>query len=77
MNTDAILERLEAVRPAGPGRWTARCPAHDDRRPSLSVAVGRDGRTLLYCHAGCTLAEVLAALGLRVRDLFPAGRWGR
>lgn len=49
------------------GRWTAsggmcRCPAHDDRRPSLSVRAGRT-RLLLHCFAGCTAAEVLRALG--------------
>ena len=50
------------------GRWwpggygTAPCPAHDDRRPSLSLADGNDGRLLLRCHAGCPFAEVLGAL---------------
>jgi putative DNA primase/helicase len=51
--------------------WT--CPAHDDRRPSLSVREGADGRLLLKCHRGCSLEEILAALGLVERDLFPDG----
>jgi hypothetical protein len=42
--------------------WLCRCPAHDDRTPSLSVTSGTDGRLLLYCHAGCTFLEVRAAL---------------
>lgn len=42
--------------------WLCRCPAHDDRTPSLSVTSGRDGRLLVYCHAGCAAIDVLAAL---------------
>lgn len=48
------------------GRWTGhaglcRCPAHDDRRPSLSVRIGRKS-LLLHCFAGCSAAEILASL---------------
>ncbi len=64
-----VLARLSGVRPAGDGRWIARCPAHRDDRPSLSVARGRDGDCLLHCFAGCDTSDVLAALGLRWRDL--------
>ena len=42
--------------------WLARCPAHADRGPSLSLANAPDGRLLLHCFAGCTFAEVRAAL---------------
>lgn len=68
---EQLLSRLEKVRSSGSG-WTARCPAHDDDTPSLSVSVGRDGRTLVKCHGGsaCTAAEVAAAVGLTLRDLF-------
>ena len=51
-------------RKAGRG-WLASCPAHDDRRPSLSFADGRDGRLLARCHAGCEWPVILDAL----RDL--------
>ena len=49
------------------GRWhgsygTAPCPAHDDRRPSLSLADGHDGRLLARCHAGCEWPAILDAL---------------
>jgi putative DNA primase/helicase len=37
---------------------------------SLSIGEGADGRALLFCHAGCSLNEVVTALGIRVRDLF-------
>jgi hypothetical protein len=49
----------------------ARCPAHDDRSPSLSVNVGAGGAVLLKCFAGCDTASICASLGLSVRDLFP------
>lgn len=41
-----------------------RCPAHEDRRPSLSVRAGRS-RLLLHCFAGCTASEILQALRAR------------
>jgi hypothetical protein len=46
------------------------------RRPpsSLSVGEGEDGRALVWCRAGCDTGDVLAALGLTFRDLFP-NRW--
>jgi hypothetical protein len=55
----ALVERLG-------GHWSqrgglCRCPAHDDRRPSLSVRIGRS-RLLLHCFAGCKAATILRAL---------------
>ena len=67
---DRVLARLEAVHSSGDQNWTARCPAHDDRNPSLSVGVGREGRVLLKCHAGCDHHSILEALELSPRDLF-------
>jgi AAA domain/Toprim-like len=56
------------------GAWTALCPAHEDRNPSLS-ARGIEGQALVYCHAGCDTSDVLAALNLTMRDLYdePSG----
>lgn len=70
MTGPAILDRLGQVRRSGSG-WVARCPAHQDRQPSLTVAWGRDGRTLVHCHAGCPLGAIVAALGLTLADLRP------
>lgn len=67
-----LLGRLEKVRPAGEGRWTGLCPGHGDKRPSLSVRLGDDGRILLHCFGGCTIQEIVGALGIEVRQLFPA-----
>lgn len=67
---DLLLSRLDGVRKSGKG-WTARCPAHEDRTASLSIAEGGDSRILLYDFGGCRAADVLCALGLNIADLFP------
>jgi hypothetical protein len=65
-----LLTRLSSVRKTSNG-WSARCPAHDDRHSSLSIAQGDDGTVLVKCHAGCTLSAIVSAVGMEVRDLFP------
>lgn len=67
---DTILSHLEGVRRQGRG-YVARCPAHADKSPSLSLREGDDGRTLVHCHAGCTAEEIMGAIGMRLTDLFP------
>ncbi len=71
MTINRILKTLEGVRPAGNGQWAAKCPAHDDRRASLSVGVGDGGRAVLHCHAGCSTSDIVRAVGLEMSDLFP------
>jgi len=68
MSVELLLSRLDAVEETRRG-WRARCPAHEDWRPSLSIAVGAGDRILLHDFAGCRAEEVLAALGLTWRDL--------
>ena len=69
-----VLDRLEALdcRPRGGEErgWDARCPAHEDRNPSLHLAQGDDGRALIVCYRGCALDEIAAALQIPVPDLF-------
>ncbi|MNZ32906.1 hypothetical protein D3C78_502440 [compost metagenome] len=67
---DLLLSRLEGVKQHG-SRYVARCPAHDDKSPSLSLSRGEDGRALVHCYAGCETRDVLAAVGLELRELFP------
>lgn len=67
-----ILARLPDAKPAGTGNWKARCPAHADTNPSLSIATGEGGRVLMHCHAGCTPEAIVAAVGLKLPDLFPS-----
>lgn len=69
--TDRLLQGLHKVRRTGQQTWMACCPAHEDKSPSLSVKEADDGRVLLHCWAGCTVHEVVGALGLGLADLFP------
>jgi DNA primase len=66
---ERLLSRLERVRKAGRG-WTAKCPAHEDRTASMSITAGDDGRFLRHCFAGCSAADIVAALGMEIGDLF-------
>jgi len=72
MNATVLLDRLQAVRQTGRGRWIARCPAHKDRSPSLSVRELDDGRVLVHDFAGCSIESILTSLGLTMSNLYPA-----
>jgi len=71
MSAAELLDRLQRVRGAGPGRWVASCPAHEDRSPSLSIRELEDGRVLLHDFAGCDVDAILGAVGLELSVLFP------
>lgn len=65
-----VLDRVENPKQSGTRRWMCKCPAHEDRGPSLSIRELEDGRVLIHCFAGCGAGEVLAKIGLRMSDLF-------
>jgi len=72
MSADALLSKLDKVKKSqGSLRWSARCPAHDDKGPSLSVRETEDGRILVHCFAGCSVHEIVQSVGLELSDLFP------
>lgn len=64
-----FLSHLQGVQPSGKG-FAALCPAHLDGNPSLSISTGDDSRILLHCHAGCTVIQILDAIGLVEKNLF-------
>jgi hypothetical protein len=78
---DLILSKFDKVNIAGNRRWQVCCPAHEDRHPSLSITECDDGSVRLHCFAGCDYRDVLAAIGLQPRDLYPikpkVGKVGR
>lgn len=71
MSADLLLDRLDGVKRTGEGRYLARCPAHQDKRASLSVRVTGEEKILVHCFAGCSVHEVVSAAGLEISDLFP------
>jgi len=71
MSAEVLVARLDGVKKRPDGRWSARCPAHEDKTPSLSVRELDDGRVLMHCFAGCSVESVLGAIGLKLEDLFP------
>mgnify|MGYP000973505646 CR=1 FL=1 len=68
---EEILSRLEKVKANGTRKWTACCPVHGDRSPSMSIKEESDGKVLCYCFAcGAKGVDVVNALGLPVGALF-------
>ena len=76
MTVATLLSRLELVRRRSGDQWSARCPAHEDKTPSLSVRETAEGLTLIHCFAGCSVDEILSAVGLDAGSLFPEGSQG-
>lgn len=70
MLVEDLLARLAKVKKAGPDKWVACCPAHEDSSPSLAIKE-TDGTILVHCFAGCPVDDVLGAVGLEMTDLFP------
>ncbi|GGS87555.1 hypothetical protein GCM10010156_52560 [Planobispora rosea] len=79
MNTGfaLVLQRLYEVTGYSPrgsaAQKNARCPAHDDRQPSLTVGVKQDGVVVMNCHGGpkCPTKDIMAALNLPMSALWP------
>jgi hypothetical protein len=68
MTFNELLPHLSGVRHTSRG-ILALCPSHPDRHQSLSVREGERG-LLFKCWAGCPTSAIVAALGLKLCDLF-------
>lgn len=70
---ERIIERIKSSglkvskRPKG---YMTCCPAHQDKTPSLSVKEADNGKVLVHCFGGCKPRDVMAAIGLELKDLF-------
>ena len=71
MTFSDVVARFPGAKQSG-STWSLKCPVHDDRVASVSLSEGDEGRALVHCHAGCATADILAAIGLTVADLFDA-----
>jgi hypothetical protein len=66
---DSLTAAGKTIKQTGADAYLAQCPAHDDGKPSLGVRRGR-GQVLVFCFAGCPVSSIVAALNLRLGDLF-------
>ncbi|MDP1809317.1 MAG: AAA family ATPase [Actinomycetota bacterium] len=75
-----VLSRLQGVKQRGK-EYSANCPGPNhkrgDKRPSLNVSEGEDGRALVKCQTGCETADILTPIGLELKDLFPKAKSDR
>lgn len=72
MSANALLDKLEDVGECGSGRWRARCPVCGGKRGTLAITEAASGAVLLHCfRSGCAVADIAAASGLDLADLFP------
>lgn len=58
------LAAFEGVKKVDDNQWQALCPTHDDKKASLSISFGDDGKLLLKCHAGCQFHDIAKAVDL-------------
>lgn len=67
---EEILAQLDKVKSTGTNKWTACCPVHGDRSPSMSIAE-KDGKVLCHCFScGAKGIDVVNSLGLSPKVLF-------
>lgn len=63
-----FLTLLQRVKRAQDGQYSALCPGHPDKAPSLSIKMA-DDKILVKCFAGCELADILKPLGLQPKEM--------
>ena len=69
-----ILSKLSGATVSG-NLAKARCPAHDDKKPSLTVTLKDDGKINVKCFAeNCDYKDILAAINLEPSFLYPPER---
>lgn len=68
MILEDFIQLLDRPRRQGRG-YISRCPAHDDRNPSLSIREGEKG-ILIRCWSGCSLDDICRAVNIEKKHLF-------
>lgn len=70
MELQEFLSHFKGVKQTGPNQYIAHCPTREDKDPSLSISVGETGNILLHDHGGDLPENIVAKVGLTMRDLF-------
>ena len=70
-NLTEFLGRLSKLKQTKPDSWSACCPAHDDKSPSLAIKSLDDGRILVNCFGGCGAIDIVLAVGMTLESLMP------
>ena len=71
MKIEEFLSYLKNVKRVRENEYMALCPAHNDKKPSLSVGLSENKKQiLLHCYAGCSAEDILNAVGLKKKDLY-------
>jgi hypothetical protein len=68
---EMVLSRLEHVKQRKESQWSAKCPAHEDNSPSLSVRQTDEGSVLVHCFGGCSFAEIFSSINLEPSHAYP------
>lgn len=71
MSVETFISALSGVKKTGKRSWIAKCCAHNDKSPSLAISETDDGRVLVHCFAGCSVEEILGAVGMDFDALYP------
>lgn len=66
---ERILNALNGVRQTGPDTYSALCPAHQDKNPSLDIRYAGN-KALVICRAGCTFGNIVQAMCLEPWEFF-------
>lgn len=69
MQINEILTKFENVKQMKPNSYQCKCPAHDDRKASLTITQGNN-KILLHCHAGCKVNDILSKINLKMSDMY-------
>lgn len=66
---ELVLAKFAGVQKTRWG-WSAKCPAHDDNRRSLTARISPDGNLWLKCHAGCSFDAITKAASISAKECF-------
>lgn len=71
MQIENLLNKLQGVKSTSRNRWLCKCPAHEDKSPSMHIKLDDNGKILINCKAGCGVYDIVASIGMHISDLMP------